>query len=63
MNMEPCQGEHDKVYSSKVLTTYPPQHIWICRRCLAEGRDVVVSDMDEYQRLKESKRSDERPLA
>lgn len=35
------QCQHDKAYSSDVLTTDPPQHCWICRNCGLQGRDMA----------------------
>lgn len=47
----PC--EHEKVYAGHVLTSDPPQHPWICRKCNARGADRSGSlrDEQEYNRL------------
>ena len=52
----PCV--HDKVYSDRVLATFPAQVPWICRRCGAEGvdREPMPKDLGEYDRMKREKR-------
>jgi len=32
--------EHDKVYASYILSSYPLQHSWICSKCGESGIDV-----------------------
>lgn len=42
---EPCtcdkqeECEHEKVYAPFVLTSFPAQHPWICKKCGYEGVD------------------------
>ena len=45
--------EHDKVYSNAILTSYPPQRHWICRKCGEKGTDWLGSygDLNEYDDL------------
>ena len=45
--------KHDKVYNTRmVLTTFPPQQAWICRKCGEEGIDIMWGqEADEYNEL------------
>jgi hypothetical protein len=44
--------EHEKVYSDRILTSDPPQHPWICRKCGGRGVRMGRSvDRGEYDRL------------
>lgn len=44
-------AEHDKCWSNIVLTSYPPQSPWICRRCGKLGVDVgECVDATEYDK-------------
>jgi hypothetical protein len=50
MNNADCK--HDKVYNmSMILTTYPPQRMWICRKCGVTGTEFIgtieQNDFDE----------------
>ena len=47
----PC--EHDKVYANHVLTSIPPRHPWVCRKCKARGDDcgVPLGAPGEYERV------------
>lgn len=49
----PAPCEHEKVYAGHFLTSNPPQHPWICRKCNARGADRSGSlrDEQEYNRL------------
>jgi hypothetical protein len=50
----PPTAEHDKCYANYILTSNPPQHPWICRRCRTRGVDVgTYTDgaASEYNRL------------
>jgi hypothetical protein len=48
---------HDKVFSSVVIDTMPPQCNWICAGCLEEGRDFLEeSQPPTYRELLAKKR-------
>lgn len=48
--------EHEKVYDNQhILTSFPPQVRWICRKCGHEGIEVVgppTSFANEYDVIK-----------
>ena len=45
--------EHDPCFSNYVLTSDPPKHPWICRKCGAEGVEIgKAQDLSEYGRLR-----------
>jgi hypothetical protein len=55
-----CRRGHDRVYSGTVLAAFPPIHPWICRRCMAEGRETTpLPPLNEYEELKRLKRAQE----
>ena len=43
--------EHDKVYANITLTSNPPQHPWICRKCGERGTDQGTILSNEYDEL------------
>jgi len=45
--MSECK--HEKVYANFVLTSDPPQHPWICRKCGERGRDISKHSMNENE--------------
>lgn len=56
----PCQ--HEKAYSNALLMSHPPKREWICRLCLAEGREILMPTDDEgqeYRRLLREKQGAE----
>lgn len=53
--METTQNkcEHYKVYADSILTTYPAQHPWICRKCGAVGVDLgAAPERETYAEIK-----------
>jgi hypothetical protein len=43
---------HEKVYSNKVLCTYPEQRPWICKVCGYKGVDMgKYYNLNEYDEL------------
>lgn len=52
--MNECK--HNKVYANVAYTSFPPQKMWICRKCGAEGIDSEFSPpstfANEYDALK-----------
>ena len=43
---------HDKVYSREILTSYPPQQPWVCRKCGAKGSRILGQEaFEEYSEL------------
>ena len=54
--MPEVECQHEKVYSPFVLTSYPEQRHWICRRCLAEGVDMdPLPSQETYAELRRRK--------
>jgi len=46
--------DHMKVYADHIFTSIPPQRAWICRRCGAEGTEVIMAEAPnwEYEQIK-----------
>ncbi len=44
----PFQCKHDKVYSTQVLLSDPPQYPWICRLCGEKGTDQTWHRRETY---------------
>jgi hypothetical protein len=46
------QNKHKKVYSSTILTSFPPQYPWICEFCGYRGADRDMIDYNPtYEQL------------
>jgi hypothetical protein len=51
MRYKKMDCEHDKAYSKIILTSYPPQYQWVCKKCGQKGRDIQSNFFmnDEYE--------------
>lgn len=43
--------KHEKIYSNEVLTSMPPQHPWICKKCGKRGTDIGGIYENSYDKL------------